>query len=113
MKKYFAFVTILIILVFIFTGKQKSQPHSTTQPLITVKCKNTSIPHFSLDYGANPSEKKLDQLCTCIWDSLVGWEKETAIKLTSAKEDKISSLHMAGFPAIFGQRISDCGGEKL
>ena len=103
-----------MIMVFTFTSKEKSQhTNSSTHPLVTVKCKNSSIPHFTLDYDADPSEKELDQLCSCIWDTLGGWERETVIKLTSGKEDEISAVHMAGFPAIFGKRISECGGEQL
>jgi len=33
--------------------------------------------------------------------------------LTSGKKDDISSVHMAAFPAVFGKRISECGGERL
>ncbi len=80
---------------------------------MTVKCKNTTIPHFTLDYDANPSEEEINKLCSCIWDKLVGWEKETVIQLTNGKKGEISAVHMAGFPVIFGKRISECGGEKL
>ncbi|WP_309496881.1 hypothetical protein [Sulfurovum sp.] len=113
MKKYFAFVTLLIVIVFTFTSTEKKHTNSSTHPLVTVKCKNTAIPHFTLDYDANPSEEEIDELCSCIWDKLVGWEKETVIQLTSGKEDEISAVHMAGFPVIFGKRISECGGEQL
>ena len=103
-----------MVIMFTFTSKEKNQHiNSTTSPLITVKCKNSAIPHFTLDYDANPSEEEIDKLCSCIWDKLVGWEKDTVIKLSSGKKDEISSVHMAGFPAIFGKRISECDGEKL
>ena len=114
LKKYFAFLTLLIVIVFTFTSKNNSHhTNSSTHPLVTVKCKNTTIPHFTLDYDANPSEEEINKLCSCIWDKLVGWEKETVIQLTNGKKGEISAVHMAGFPVIFGQRISECGGEKL
>ena len=103
-----------MIMIFTFTSKEKTQYSNTsTRPLVTVKCKKSSIPNFTLDYGANPSKEQLDQLCSCIWDKLIGWEKETVIKLTSGKENEVSAVHMVGFPAIFGKRISECGGEQL
>ncbi len=114
MKKYFAFIAILTVMVFTFTSKENNQQtNSSTYPLVTVKCKNTAIPNFTLNYDANPSEEEVVELCNCVWNKLVGWEKDTAIKLTSGEKDKISTVHMAGFPAIFGKRISECGGEAL
>lgn len=114
MKKYFAFVAILIVMVFTFTSNENNQPtNSSTHPLVTVQSKNTAIPDFALDYDANPSEQEIVELCNCIGDKLIGWEKETAIKLTRGEKDEISFVHMARFPAVFGKRISECGGEKL
>jgi hypothetical protein len=114
LKKYFAFVALLIIIVFSFTGKENTHPtDAVTQPLVKVQCTNTSIPNFTLDYDADPSEEEIVALCSCLWEKLVGWEKETVIKLTSGEKDKVSTVHMAAFPAIFGKRISECGGEKL
>jgi len=104
----------MTVLVFTFTSTSNKRSSNTSQhPLATIQCKNTSIPHFTLDYDANPSPEESEQLCTCIWDSLIGWEKEVALKLTSDKKDEISTIHMAGFPAIFGKRISECGGGEL
>ena len=101
-------------MVFTFTGQENNQnAHLSTLPLVTIQCKNTSIPHFTLNYNANPSEKEIVALCSCIWDTLIGWEKETVLKLSSGKQDEISAVHMAGFRAVFGKRISECGGEKL
>ena len=114
MKKYFAFIALLIVIVFTFTSTENKQhTNSSDYPLFTVKCKNTSIPDFKLGYDANPSDEEVTKLCSCVWDKLVDWEKETAIKLTSGKESEINAVHMAGFPVIFGKRISECGGEKL
>jgi len=114
MKKYFAFVALLIIIVLTFTSKKdKRYSNASIHPLFEVQCQNRSIPNFTLDYNANPSKEEVKKLCACIWDKLVGWEKETSIQLTSGNKDKISAIHMAGFPAIFGKRISDCGGENL
>ena len=114
MKKYFAFVALLTVIVFVFTSKDSKQPdQASTYPPFKVQCKNTSIPSFSLNYDSNPSEDEVEKLCTCIWDKFVPWEKETAVKLTSGEENTISAVHMVGFPAIFGKRISECGGDKL
>ena len=114
MKKYFTFIALLLVIVFTFTSTDNKQnTHSSDYPLFTVKCKNTSIPDFKLGHDATPSDEEVTQLCGCIWGKFVDWEKETAIKLTSGKKDEISAVHMVGFPAIFGKRISECGGEKL
>jgi len=114
LKKYFAFVALLIIIVFTFTGQEKNQnTNSSTYPVVTVECKNVSIPKFTLDYDANPSEEEKTALCHCISNALMGWEKETAHKLATGKKDDINAIHIAAFPAMFGKRISQCGGEKL
>ena len=107
-------MALLIVIVFTFTSKESKQhDNSSHYPLFTVQCKNTSIPHFTLDYEANPTEEEVKKLCECLWNKLAGWEKETAVQLTSGDIRPISTVHMAGFPAIFGKRISECGGENL
>ncbi|MDQ7084801.1 MAG: hypothetical protein Q9M36_07640 [Sulfurovum sp.] len=114
MKKYFAFIALLMVIVFLYTSKE-SNPHDPTSsyPLFKVQCNNTSIPNFTLNYDSNPSEDEVEKLCTCIWDKFVAWEKEIAVKLSSGETHTISAVHMAGFLAIFGARISECGGDKL
>lgn len=114
MKKYFAFIALLMVIVFLFTSKDRKQhDQASTYPLFKVQCKNTSIPNFTLNYDSNPSEEEVEKLCACIWDKFVEWEKETVVKLTSGETNTINAVHMAGFPAIFGARISECGGDKL
>lgn len=114
MKKYFAFLVLLMVIIFTFTSREIKQHNpASTQPLFEVQCPNRSIPNFTLNYDANPSKDEVKKLCTCIWDKLAGWEKETAIQLSNGNKDEISAIHMAGFPAIFGKRISECGGENL
>ncbi|MEA1880725.1 MAG: hypothetical protein U9N11_08785 [Campylobacterota bacterium] len=114
MKKYFAFIAVLMVMVFLFTSKDtKQHDKASTYPLFKVQCKNTSIPSFTLNYDSSPSQDEVEKLCACIWDKFVGWEKETAVKLTSGEKNTISAVHMAGFPSIFGTRISECGGDKL
>lgn len=101
-------------MIFTFTAQEKKQyTDESTQPLVTVTCKNGSLPDFKLDYDANPSAEEITALCSCLSDALMGWEKETASKLANGKQDEVSTLHMAAFPSIFGKRISECGGEKL
>ena len=114
MKKYFAFVALLMVIVFLYTGKEsKQKDQASTYPLFKVECKNTSIPSFTLNYDSNPSEDEVETLCACIWDTFVTWEKETAVKLTSGETNTIGAVNMAGFSTIFGKRIMECGGDTL
>ena len=114
MKKYFAFVALLMVIVFLYTGKESRQHDQTsTYPLFKVECKNTSIPSFTLNYDSDPSEDEVETLCTCIWDTFATWEKETAVKLTSGETNTIGAVNMARFSAIFGKRIMECGGDTL
>ena len=114
MKKYFAFVALLVIIVFLYTGKESKQHDQTsTYPLFKVECKNTSIPNFTLNYDSNPSEDEVETLCACIWNTFDTWEKETAVKVTSGETNTITAVNMARFSAIFGKRIMECGGDTL
>ena len=114
MKKYFAFIALLTVIVFTFTSTDiKKNDDISEYPLFEVQCKDLSIPNFRLGNDASPSEEQVAKLCSCIWDKFEPWEKETASKLSSRKQNEISAVHMAGFPVIFGKRISECGGEKL
>lgn len=107
----------MIFTLVLFSGcnsKETSKQSSAhTTPPFTVKCKNAALPEFTLDYDSRPSEKEVNALCSCLWDKLIGWEKETVIKLTSGKQNEVSSLNMTAFPARFGKRINECGGDKL
>ena len=114
MKNHFIpFISILILLNGCDSKETNQQSGTNTTPPFTVKCKNSALPEFTLGYDSNPSQKEVDALCSCLWDKLVGWEKDTVIKLTSGKQDDISSLNMAAFPGSFGKRINECGGDKL
>ncbi|HIP28375.1 MAG TPA: hypothetical protein EYG82_04290 [Sulfurovum sp.] len=114
MKKYFAFVALLMVIVFLYTGKDSKQhDQSSTYTLFKVECKNTSIPSFTLNDNADPSEDEVNKLCACIWNTFVRWEKETAVKVTSGETNTISAVNMARFSAIFGKRIMECGGDTM
>lgn len=110
-------IILVIFTLVLFLGcdsKETDKQHSSSaNPPFTVKCKNTKLPEFTLGYDSHPSEKEVNDLCNCLWDKLVGWEKDTVIKLTSGKQAEVSSLHMTAFPARFGKRINECGGDKL
>jgi len=109
LKKYFAFIAFMTVLVFTFTSTEtKKNKHTSTYTLVTIQCKNNAIPDFTLNYDANRSEKNIARLCNCIEDTLTGWEKETALKLNTGKQDEINAVHMAGFRALYGKRISEC-----
>lgn len=114
MKKYFAFITFMTIIVFVFTNTDNHKTKNiSTLPLIKIQCQNTAIPNFTLHHETNLTKSETITLCHCIESTLVGWEKETALKLTTGKEDEINAVHLAGFRGIFGKRINECSKKKL
>ncbi|MBL6972983.1 MAG: hypothetical protein ISR67_01200 [Sulfurimonas sp.] len=109
-------ILLTISILITFNGcdskETKQRNHMNNTPFI-VKCKNKNIPEFTLRYNSNPTQKQVEQLCICLWDNLVGWEKDTIIKITSGKEDEVDRMEMKAFPSRFGKRIEECGGDKL
>lgn len=77
-----------------------------------VKCRE-SIPEFSLGPNSHPIEAEVQQLCACMWQHMNGWEKETSRAIVEGREREVSALNMRAFPARFGQRVRECGGDSL
>ena len=107
---------ILITLFTILTSACDQQETSistgsSTEPL-GFRC-NQQVPEFTLGPQSNPSEEQLNELCSCIWDSLTGWEKSTAIALSEGRKKNVSEMHLRGFPSRFGRAIDACGGASL
>ena len=114
MLKYFSLIICIPVLFVACNSKETSQQsNSSVSPPLTIKCKKFAIPQFTLSYDSNPSEKEVNNLCACLWDKSVGWEKDTMIKISSGKNDEVNSLYKAAFPGRFGKRMKECGGFEL
>jgi hypothetical protein len=108
-------LTILITLILIFfNGCDRKETNKNIEAIpFIVNCQNKFIPEFSLGYESNPTQQQVDVLCDCLQKKLIGWEKDTSIKLANGKQNEVNSLHMKAFPARFGKRINECAGDKL
>lgn len=77
-----------------------------------VRCKEP-LPLFTLGEKSNPTKAQEAALCTCIWENLGSWERQTSEKIVAGKESEISQLYLRAFPARFGKAVEKCGGMKL
>jgi hypothetical protein len=71
------------------------------------------IPQFMLGSHSTPSEAEVQRLCACVWESLKGWEKDTARAIAEKRTGEVSALNMPAFPSRFGSRLEECGGVSL
>lgn len=110
--------TVLAILFLLwvyasFFRYQEAPPPTSSQGLFhEVHCKEP-LPVFTLGANSNPTKDQESALCTCIWNNLGRWERETSEKIAQGKESEISWLNKHGFPDRFGSALEKCGGMKL
>jgi hypothetical protein len=86
-------------------------PSVAADPFVVV-CREP-IPEFTLGSHSNPSEAEVQRLCACVWESLKGWEKDTARAIAEKRTGDVSALNMREFPSRFGSRLKECGGMDL
>lgn len=89
-----------------------NQANQNTEPKV-IQCKSVKLPEFTLSRNSNPTEQQVENLCQCLWTKLVGWEKDTVIKIAEGKENEIGAIEMRAFPTRFGKRMEECGAYKL
>lgn len=77
-----------------------------------VRCKEP-LPVFTLGEKSAPTNQQVNELCSCVWTSLKGWERDASTKVASGKEEELSFVHRRAFPARFAQRLDECGWRKL
>ncbi len=77
----------------------------------SVICKEP-VPEFTLDYNSNPSNKEVQQLCSCIWNSFPQgrWERETMVEIFKGKNP---GWRGRGLVPRFGNAVKKCGGYDL
>lgn len=108
---------MLRTLIFVFLGftalgcSESSQSSNPLSDPFEVNCEQ-DIPSFTLGYDA-ATPTQVNNLCSCIWDSLEGWERETSELLATGRKEEVSALNLRAFPARFGKRIEECGGMSL
>jgi hypothetical protein len=106
-------MSILLTAIMLSACSQSSDEVSSAQaPMREFSCKEP-LPFFTLGPNSNPSDAEVGALCSCIWENLGTWERETATLIAGHKESEVSALNMAAFPARFGSAIEKCGGTKL
>lgn len=109
--------TFLITVIITVFSSACSKPEVETSPLtsvepLVVQC-DQQLPGFTLGPHSSPSKEELDQLCSCVWNTLEGWEREASIALAEGREKEMAAMHLRGFPNRFGSVIDACGGMEL
>ena len=106
------FLAVAIFAILLGCSQRPNEgPVAGAKPF-EVKC-SEPVPEFTLGEKSNPSAAKVAELCSCVWKSLQGWERETSIKIKAGKESEVSALNMRAFPARFGDRLKECGAMSL
>ena len=105
----------LVILTILLTGCEKQndriEPETYKEPFL-VSCKQP-LPQFTLGQNSAPSDTEVSELCSCIYENLGDWERETAQLISEGKDDQISFMNKGGFGPRFGAAIEKCGGMEL
>lgn len=104
-------LSVAAILASALLGCSREQPLSGGKPY-EVKCKEP-LPVFTLGEKSNPTKAQETALCTCIWNTLGGWEPEVSEKVAAGNESEVSEMHLRAFPSRFGSAIEKCGGMQL
>lgn len=111
MKRFFVVSNLVMTLSCCSNETPQTNDNSSSQPF-SVKCAQ-KLPEFTLGYQSNPTKSQIDELCSCVWNKLDGWEKDASIAIAEGREKDVSFAHMKGFPSRFGGYINDCGGQDL
>jgi hypothetical protein len=92
--------------------REAAQVAASAGPMYEAHC-TEPLPVFTLGANSHPTKAQEAQLCSCVWENLHGWERETSEKISQGKEADISEMHMRGFMPRFGSAVAKCDGMKL
>ena len=102
-----AFCILLTVVALAGCERQAEEPTS-----FVVKCEEP-LPEFTLGADSNPNDTQVATLCSCIWENLGDWEKETAQAYAEGREPDVSALKKRAFPYRFGRALQRCDGMDL
>src|SRR5947208_16980695 len=88
---------LTLILVIAFAGFGGGEATSSGKAY-EVRCKEP-LPLFTLGENSHPTKAQEAVLCTCIWESLGGWERQVSEKFAKGKDSEVSWLHERAFPS--------------
>ena len=76
-----------------------------------VFCKEP-IPEFTLNYDSNPTDKEVENLCSCIWNKFPEgrWERDEMRRIFKGGQP---NLKTRGFLPRMGKAMKVCGGYEL
>ena len=76
-----------------------------------VFCKEP-IPEFTLNYDSNPTDKEVENLCSCIWNKFPEgrWERDEMRRIFKGGQP---NLKTRGFFPRFDKAMKVCGGYEL
>ena len=66
------------------------------------------LPEFTLSADASPTPAEEAAICSCVWDNLGSWERRTSQALVEGRDDDVTALNRAAFPARFGEAARRC-----
>jgi hypothetical protein len=108
-----ATILILVAMFAIGCSEGNNNDFAKTPPLNkTFQC-SEKLPEFTLGPYSDPPQEILDELCSCVWNKLDGWEKTTSVAIAEGREKDISAMHLKAFPTRFGSIMNSCGAMDL
>jgi hypothetical protein len=93
-------------------GHKTEAPLASSGPPYEAHCKEP-LPVFTLGVNSHPTKEQESLLCSCVWENLHGWERDTSEKISQGKESEVPEMYLRGFPSRMGSAIKKCGGMNL
>lgn len=111
-KKSKLAVLLTVVVLCACSREAAPPPVKSSSSLYEAHCKEP-LPVFTLGEKSHPTKAQEASVCSCVWENLQGWERDTSEKIAQGKESEVSWMHMRGFMPRFGSAIEKCGGMKL
>ena len=106
-------IFILSTSVFFLASCDSGPTVVVREPLnLTFSCKEP-LPSFSLGQYSNPSARRIEELCSCVWNAFPagGWEREVSRQVTSRRDP--GSQRLEALRRSFGSAMKACGAGSL
>lgn len=79
---------------------------------VEIQCKEP-LPAFTLGRESRPSEERIYNLCSCMWEDFSEWEKNVSQAIAEGRDSETPTLEQYAFPASFRRAVKKCGGMDL
>lgn len=105
-------LVLLIAVTLCLCSWEAASPAAAQDPIWQSHC-TEPLPVFTLGKNSKPTEAQEADLCACIWDNLIGWEREVSEKVAQGKGSEVDQMQLRAFPLRFKSALEKCGGTKL